>query len=150
MAAVKKKAEFTPDDETLEFAAQLIEDASLTDYRGVWAKRKRAREDAEVRKAAREECRREMAEHIRAFKGRRDLDATAVLARIADEIALGKNAVISLVDAWPLAWKGWLNIDARFRCNSNCIPPEGSFTIELTDEGRAVLSGRLSDKADKE
>lgn len=139
MAVAKKKAEFTPDDATLEFAAQLIEDASATDLRGIYSRRKRDRELAALRAEARAECRREMAHHIRAFKCRRDLDATAVLARIAEEIALGRDGVISLVDAWPLAWKGWLTIDMRVRCNSNSIPPSTSFQIELTDEGRAEL-----------
>jgi len=142
MAVAKKKPEFVPDDETLEFAAQLIEEPSFTDMRGTLTRRKRDRAKALERQQAREECRREMAEHLRAFKARRDLDATAILARIAEEIELGRDAVIRLVDAWPLAWKGWLNIEARIRCNSNSIPPETHYHIELTDEGREVLKRR--------
>lgn len=146
MSVPKKKADFVADDETLEFAAQLIEDPSFTDYRGAFAKTKRGREAAAVAIKAREECRREMAEHVRAFKSRRDLDAAAILERIAEEVALGRNAVVSLVDAWPLAWKGWLNIEARIRVNSNHIPPETHYHIGLTDKGRSVLEARRPDK----
>lgn len=41
--------DFQSADEVLEYAARLIEETDISDLRGVWAKRKRGREDADLR-----------------------------------------------------------------------------------------------------
>jgi len=129
-------------DEALEFAARLIEEANFGDVLGIAAKKKRAREDANLRMEARLEMKRECARTIRAFKGRRDLDAVEILRRIADDAEKTGQAGINLIEAWPLAWKGWLDIHCKVKCNSNCLPPETIYTIELTERGRAMLAAR--------
>jgi hypothetical protein len=125
-------------DETLEYAAQLVETPHFLELRGVMAKRKRAREDAELRRKTWEEFRTETASYLRAMKTRPELSAASALARIAEHGCHGH-----LVDAWPLAWKGWLNIYAVVRCNSNGVPPETEYRVELTDKGRVVLAREL-------
>jgi hypothetical protein len=72
------------------------------------------------------------------MKARRDLDAVAVLRHLA-ELSLDHRHDGSLIDAWPLAWKGWVDIDCTIRCNSNWLPPQTTYRITLTDKGRAVL-----------
>lgn len=128
-------------DEALEYAAQLIEQSSLLDIAGIWAKRKRAREDAALRMRSREELRAEMAAHLRAMKSRPDLDADAVLERVV-EWSAKSDFGMCLTEAWPLAWKGWLNIEATILCNSNSIPPQTRYSITLTDRGEKVIAER--------
>lgn len=132
----------TPDfhdaDAVLEYAAQLVEKGSFADLAGVFSKRKRDREDAELRRKTKLETRKECAEFIRAFKSRRDLDPVSVLRSLAE---LGEyDHCIHVVEAWPLAWKGWLNITCATLCNSNSVPPKTTYRIELTDKGRKILA----------
>ena len=134
--------EFADRDDVLEYAAQLIEQASLLDIIGIAAKRKRGREDAELRMKAREELRTEMADLIRTNKSRTDKDARSVLRHLAD-LSSDQRHDMYLIDAWPLAWKGWLNINCIHRCNSNWVPPQVEYRIEITDEGRKVLAASL-------
>lgn len=129
------------DDATLEWAAQEIEQGSLLDLRGIMAPRKRDREDAELRMAARRDLRKELAEHLRAFKSRRDLDARETLKRVVER-SNESDCGIALDDAWPLAWKGWINIHATILCNSNQIPPETQYSVTLTDRGREILEAQ--------
>lgn len=129
------------DDATLEYAARLVEGPSFADLRVVMARKKRAREDADLRYQARLELKAEIAAHLRAMKHRRDLDAMTVLARLA-ELSPDDRHDIHLRDAWPLAWKGWLRIDVTVCCTSNSIPPEARYQISLTEKGRAILEKR--------
>ena len=66
--------------------------------------------------------------------------------RLSGNLAAREGAydIGSLVDAWPLAWKGWLDITATIKCNSNWVPPETVYRIELTDKGRQVLVERAA------
>jgi hypothetical protein len=134
------KPDFNDADDVLEYAARLIEDSSLLDLCGVMAKRKRDREDADLRFRTIQETRAEMARHIRAMKSRPDLDARNVLAKLAALPSDGRNHDMHLRDAWPLAWKGWCNIKCTVICNSNCCPPETEYRIEITDYGREILA----------
>lgn len=124
-------------DAALEFAAQLIEERSITDLGGTFPRGKRVREDAELRRRVRMECRKESANLIRAFKGRRDLDSVQVLRRISER---KHRADLLLKDAWPLAWKGWLNIYCSIKCNSKGLPPETEYRIEIAERGAKVLA----------
>lgn len=128
------------DDATLEYAAQMIEESSLLDLIGIGARRKRQREDAALRMETREELRRDMARHLRAMKGRRDRDAIAVLEHLAT--LDGGDHVSYLSDAWPLAWKRWVKIEAIINCADNCVPPETHYRITVTDRGRQALAER--------
>lgn len=140
--------DFADSDAVLEYAARLVEEGSFADLRGIWSKRKRDREDAELRRQTKEETRKECAEFIRAFKSRRDLDAVNVLRKISEQSDTAYS--IHLIDAWPLAWKGWLNIYCTVKCNSNCLPPETIYRIELTDEGRALLAQEAPPSDDRD
>jgi len=126
-------------DEVLEFAAQLCERMSPAEFAGTWSKKKRVREDAEIRAEATKNSRLECAQTIRAFKSRPDLDPINVLRRLSARDA--KCRAVDLREAWPLAWKGWLNINVTVCCTSRSIPPEATYSIELTDAGRAALAG---------
>lgn len=125
-------------DAVLEWVARSLEEGSFRDLAGVWAKRKRDREDAALRCAARAEMRREFASHLRAMIGRDELSSIAVLRRMAALPAAG-NHVMELRHAWPLAWKGWLDIECIISTSDNCIPPQTRYRIALTERGRAAL-----------
>jgi hypothetical protein len=127
-------------DAVLEWVARFLEEGDFRDLAGVWAKRKRCREDAALRGAARAEMRREFAAHLWAMIGRDDLSSIAVLRRMAALPAAG-NHVTELCHAWPLAWKGWLDIECIISTADNCVPPQTRYRIVLTDSGRAALEG---------
>lgn len=132
--------DFESADEALEYAAKLIEDTDLSDMAGVWAKKKRDREDAALRLKTSEEVRKRCAAHIRAMKKRPELSPVETLrglAELPEDTYLGH--VMHLRDAWPLAWKGWLDIQCIIKTNSNGVPPETAYRIVLTDKGRDVL-----------
>ena len=138
-------------DETLEYAARLIEEPNISELfghfgqswpKGTRRKRKTADQDLALRVA--ERVRRNAAEFIRAMKSRPDLDARQALRDIADDLSHGLRHEGHLVDAWPLAWKGWLDIKCIIRCNSNSIPPETEYRIELTDTGREIIASGLA------
>ena len=131
--------DFKNSDEVLEYAASLIEETDFADLRGVWTKRKRHREDAELRLKTSEEVRKRCAEHIRAMKNRPGLTPIATLRKLSEAKAHCNHANY-LHDAWPLAWKGWINIECAIKINSNGIPPETTYRITLTDKGREILS----------
>lgn len=132
--------DFADTDSVLEYAAQLVEEGSFADLAGILSKRKRDREDAELRRKTKDETRKECAEFIRAFKSRRDLDALIVLRNLSELADDSYEHSMRLIDAWPLAWKGWLNITCKIRCNSNSVPPEAEYRIEITNKGREVLA----------
>lgn len=125
-------------DAVLEWVAKWIEDRSLTDFRGVMARKKRDREDAELRCTTRAELRDEMARSVRAMIGREDLGPTAILERIRDTKD-GIGHVVLLRDAWPLAWQGLVAIECRVMCNDNTIPPRAEYRVTLTEKGREML-----------
>lgn len=132
--------DFNSNDEVLEYAAKLIEDTDISDWRGVWAKKKRDREDAALRFKTAGEVRAACAKHIRAMKGRPELGPIETLRGLSDlptDHYMGH--VMHLRDAWPLAWKGWVDIECIIRTNSNGVPPDSSYRIVLTDKGREVL-----------
>ncbi len=133
--------DFESADEILEYAAKLIEDTDLSDMAGVWAKKKRDREDAGLRHKTSEEVRARCAAHIRAMKKRPELGPVGLLRELAglpSDNYMGH--VMHLRDAWPLAWKGWLNIECILKTNSNGVPPETEYRIVLTDKGRDILA----------
>lgn len=133
--------DFESADEILEYAAKLIEDTDISDWAGAWAKKKRDREDAELRMKTAGEVRKRCADHIRAMKKRPDLGPVETLRKLSElptDSYMGH--VMHLREAWPLAWKGWVDINCILKCNSNGIPPESEYRIILTDKGRGILA----------
>lgn len=78
-------------DELIELIARGVEERSLLDLRGVMAKRKRDREDAQLRLDARHEQRAELGRFIRAFKSGEGRDPTTQLRRIKYAARLTKD-----------------------------------------------------------
>ena len=126
-------------DEILETAAREIEEPSLMDRAGMLSRTKRGRREYELRNSAALKERERCAGIVRAMMSGRGLDPITTLRRIAELPADSRQHDLYLVQAWPLAWKGWLNIECRICCNSNGIPPRASYIITLTDEGRAAM-----------
>lgn len=134
---------FPPDDasrdEIIEWCAQQIERDRITDIRGIGARRRRDREDAELRAQTIQETRAELAAHLRAFKSRPDLDPLATLRQVAGLLPDDLEHTALVRNAWPLAWNGLVDIDVIARLNSNSIPPESQYRITITDKGRRML-----------
>lgn len=128
-------------DAVLEWVARELEEGDFRDIMGVMARRKRDREDAQLRSRARVEMRQEFADYLRAMVGRDDLSAVSVLRNIA-ELDPTADHVVELRHAWPLAWKGWLNIECILTTNCNQIPPAARYLITLTERGRAMLQAQ--------
>ena len=130
----------TERDEILEAAALEIEEPEFMDLRGALSPTKKGQREYEIRSAAIDETRKSCARVIRAMKSGNGLDPMEQLRRIAAISPDSRQHELYLKSAWPLAFKGWLNIECRIRCNSNSVPPETEYRIELTDKGRAALS----------
>jgi hypothetical protein len=135
--------DYPPEDATrdivLEWVARLVEAGSITDWSGLGARRKRDREAAEKRRQISQEVRAQCADQIRAFIGRSELGIDAILAEVA-ALSPDTNHARMLVDAWPLAWKGLVEIECSIKCNSNQLPPATRYRITLTDKGRAMIA----------
>lgn len=133
------KPELASSDDALEFAAQLVEQMSVREIIGIYAKKKRVREDAALRGETIRETRKEMASLIRAFKDRPDLTPLTALKRIAALDADAYSHAAYLRDAWQLATKGWVRIYVTINCTDNFVPPEAQYRIEVTDAGHLAL-----------
>jgi hypothetical protein len=119
----------------------VVGEAFVFDLVGVATKKKRDREDANLRFKTIQENRADCARHIRAFKSRPDLDPVNVLRELSELTDSHCGHALKLRDAWPLAWKGWVDIECTIKCNSNSIPPETNYRITLTEYGRGILNG---------
>ena len=125
-------------DQVLEEAALFAEGASFEDFRGVLARKKRDREDANLRYETAKKVRAEFAQRLRNMKSAPNLNPLVILQQISE--APEAQHTIYLTMAWPLAWKGWVDIYAVLKTNDNCHPPETAYRIVLTDEGREALA----------
>lgn len=139
MAIIDYPPEDAGRDVVLEWAARKIEGGSLGDLRGIAAKRKRDRDAALKRIEIAKEVRAEAASLLRAFIGRDDLSIRSILAEISGLDSDKKHDRL-LTDAWPLAWKGLVDIECRIQCNSNQTPNPTSYRITLTEKGRAMIA----------
>ena len=126
-------------DELLEAAARLIEALSLDELRGIMARRKRDREDADLRSRTIRETRKQCAAEVRRYKNNPRSDPLAVLERLAALREVGRHDLY-LAEAWPLARSGWLRIEVSIVLNSNSVPPPTEYRITLTDIGKAALA----------
>lgn len=125
-------------DEVLEFAAHLVEQMSLAELRGIMAKKKRVREDAQLRSATIREHKSEMASLIRSQKGRPDGDVRTLqeIAALTEEY----THTIVVRRAWALMERGLCRIAVTFDCADRVLSPTPAFRVTLTDEGRAALA----------
>lgn len=133
-------------DRVLEAVAVELEGLNLLDIMGVAAKKKRAREDAAVRMKAREEQRQELIRHLRAMKNRPDLGVDSILKEIHERKTPPGGDVLLLRDAWPLAWKGLVDIECYITCTGGFIPPETRYRVTLTNKGRERIGVPLVDE----
>ena len=129
-------------DDILEAAAMAIEKEHFSDLSGVLSRTKKGQREYEIRSEAIKRTRKSCAEIIRAMKSGSGLDPVEQLRRIA--AATGRQQELYLTEAWPLAWKGWLDIDCVLACNSNGMRDRVTYIIRLTDEVRKMLSSPKS------
>lgn len=130
-------------DEVLEFAAQLVESPNLSELRGIMARRKREREDAQLRSQTISDFKAEMAALIRSQKGRPDAD----LRTLREVAALEDNDfdhVLVVRRSWPLMARGLCHIAVTFDCADAVISPTPAFRVTLTEEGRALIESALA------
>lgn len=89
---------------------------------------------AQVLQAAR------LARWVRSFKSDGGNNPLEQLRRISDASDVRREQM--LVDAWPLAWRGLVDISVEIKCNSNQHPPPTKYTISITDRGRELLTAK--------
>lgn len=143
MSVIDYPAEDATRDAVLEWAARRLEDGPwVSDMAGLGARRKRDREAAAKRRQIAEEVRAECVHLLRAFIDRPRLSAQSILTEIA-ALDPDRDHTLFLARAWPLAWKGLVEIECRVICNSNQIPPPTRYRIALTDKGRAMVSASV-------
>lgn len=132
----------TTRDEILEEIALYIEGRQFRDFASTLSRRKRDREDADLRARVALDERTILAREVRGMKGDDRYDPVRILQRIAshDGEKYPRGYQIFLTEAWPLVWKGLVNIYAEIKCNSNSLPPETCYRIEITEHGRDLLS----------
>ncbi len=123
----------------VEIIAKGVEEGSILDLRGILSKRKRDREDADLRMKVREEQRQELGRFIRAFKRGEGRDPISELGKIA--AAGGSRKYERFIDIDTLLAPGWITIDIVTRVSDNSIPARSEFIATLTKRGRAVLGG---------
>jgi len=127
-------------DEILEAAAIEIEAPSLLDLAGALTKTKKGQREYELRSEATMKERKRCAGLIRAMKSGCGLDPIERLRRISELVPGSRQHELYLRDAWPLVSKGWVDIECRLLCSSNCSPPESHYEITLTEDGRVALA----------
>jgi hypothetical protein len=142
---MKESAILNTRDDILEYVAQLIEESyGFVRQEDENAKRKRNREDAKLVNKTNRQARTDLADLVRRTKGERHFDAIEILKHIAEAIQHDRHPHYgddsNLIRAWPLAWRGWLTISCVTKCNSNSVPPEAKYLIEITDKGRSALA----------
>jgi hypothetical protein len=149
-------------DALVEEIAAAVERPSLLDLSGIGARRKRDRQDAELRNRAREEQRREMAGLIRAFKTGEGWCPFTALQRIAEDLArieawhanpptdsirraMGPaEPMWCIQDLTALAARRWIDAAVAVPLYSRDFPPKHQFIVTLTDAGRAALTEHMA------
>lgn len=124
-------------DNLIEQIACAVERTSLLDLRGSMASKKGDREDAAIRRQARDEQKEEIAGLIRSFKSDGGNSLLTLLSRINEEG--DRHGSRTLVSAWPLTWLGLCDVTMTMKLNQNSLPPEVGFSIHLTEKGKARL-----------
>lgn len=123
----------------IEEVAQWIEEASFLDLRGILSRRKRDREDAEVRRKARDELRAEIADMVRGRAGNGVGDPVATLKRLMETDGRWIGSELRS-EGWPLVFKGWIDVTVITHISENSLPARSEFRITLTDEGKKALA----------
>ena len=122
-------------DDILEQIASDMERKTFTDLRGIMGRRKRDREDADLRMQARQEQRRELADWVRSFKAGRGNSYPVKLERILDNpFARGADVAAALVMG-----HAELTISFAFGLGTHTANVRPVFRITLTEDGLAVL-----------
>lgn len=120
-------------DDIIEEIAVQLERSHFMDIQGIRAKRKREREDANLRALVRQEQRREIARWVRSYKSCGGNSYAAALENIQDNpFAFGPNVAAAIV-VRHAKLKVSIVLDTAL---ANCHPV---YEIELTDEGRAIM-----------
>jgi hypothetical protein len=124
-------------DELIELIARGVEERSLLDLRGVMAKRKRDREDAQLRLDARHEQRAELGRFIRAFKSGEGRDPTTQLRRIKDG-----ERIWMLRDVADLVDMGLISLSVTVDLTYGSISGQVEYAARLTKDGEEAIAER--------
>lgn len=145
-------------DDLIEQIAAAVEAPCLPDPGSMAIRRKRGREDAELRRHARTEQRQQSARLIRAFKTGDGWCPFTLLERVADHLAKVEAweaqperdrkadrrgpplALFRMQKLTVLAACGWINAELAVPLHEQSIPPSGRLVIRLTEAGRAALA----------
>lgn len=133
-------------DDILEEVAQWVERQSILSIAGIFARKKRDREDAMLRAETDKKVRETIAEEIRWMKGRRDRDAKAIVRELS-ELDPEMNHVMHLRDGWKMAALGCAHVEVRILATSNQVGPPIEYRITLTDKGRELIAEHATDCA---
>ena len=121
-------------DFVLENIAAQMEKGNFLDLAGVMAKRKRAREDADLRFKVRQEQRKDLAQWIRSFKTGKGNSYATTLARLHDDPFAWGPDVAAALTARHATLSIVTLLDTHLR---NC---KTEYKIELTEAGRLLLA----------
>lgn len=139
----------TERDALIEEIAMMLEESGLGDFQGIFARTKRGREDADLRRRCREEQRGEMARVVRAFKTGGGRDNRQQLVWLAQRLDAGKPCFETLPNLWPMAWVRWIDVTMNVSLTGNTIPAETSITVTITEKGREVIAAMEAFEASK-
>lgn len=129
-------------DDILEEVAQWVERQSILSIAGIFARKKRDREDAMLRAETDRKVRATIAEEIRWMKTRRARDAKQIVRELAE---LGEfDHALHLRDGWKMASLGYARVDVIIDATSNQVGPPTTYRISLTDKGRDLIAEHAS------
>jgi hypothetical protein len=132
-------------DALIEDLALSVEGGSPLDIQGVWAKRKRAREDADLRCRVRQEQRQEIGRYLRSFKTGEGNDPMAELDRLVEDG--GSQKVGSLLWVVNLVAHRLVDVTTTISLCDNSIPSRADFTITVNGLGRRRYEERQEARA---
>lgn len=130
-------------DTIIEQIACELDEPSFLDLRGIIAKRKRDREDADLRMRTRQEQRRELASWVRSFKSDKGNSPLRFLESVrdgkADQYSWGPEVVAAILGQL-------VTVTLEMEMSSHLPNCERRYRFSITDKGMGML-GSPAEKA---
>lgn len=124
-------------DTIIEIIASRLRESSLRDLHGVMAKRKRDREDADLRRRTRVEQREEIAQWVLSFRSDKGNSTLALLRQVADgerqDFAYGPHVAAAL-------YAGLLDLEVSIPFNTHMANVRTRYRLSLTEKGKERLT----------
>lgn len=124
-------------DSVIEQIACELDQPSFLDLRGIAAKRKRDREDADLRMRARQEQRRELASWVRSFKSDKGNSPLRFLESVrdgeADQYAWGPEVAAAILGRL-------ITVTLEIEMSSHLANCERRYRFSITDKGLGLLA----------